>query len=711
MINMKHRRWVGVGLLCACLLALPDVPALAQSSAVHVQPLAIPAPQTVRLFTEQSPTHPLLPTTTQTTNGWQGTYTVDGFTITVTSYSGAWASHLMTGEPISYLITVQDGSTPVAFYWTNATTASYTTIPVVGGQAYNSTQHVLRVTIAALKTGVGGQITIPFTIWTNPATNPQKHHVLVQIPLPPVEGVTITNPNLYVANAEWSDTALGIPRLWTEQRHTPIVAIYTNGQLPDTTWLQAQQQWLHEPMPTVNTILLAGATTSMQDSQTLLESNLDLQAVANADPYATIDVVAVPSTRGIIPFLQWLVQNPHITVATISYDMWGYTSAQMQTIQALVNQVLANGTTIMLASGDTGPSVLQGANADQLDQLHGIVKVGGLDATPYQSQWSAKGWAGAYLHYAPSSMQSISYASTGAPNQVSMVPDIAGEAGGWGYPVWLSQGPWVTVVLGTSIAAPLNAGWYAAAWATENTTQALTPSQIRQLPASDFLQAGWGSNGPYVVTPGWNPVTGFGQLNWAQWAQPYVPPTYTRTEGAISVHGWPIAYQNGWPENTVAPGWHGLLIVTPPSKQPLTQWWVETNGHWQMVQNYSATPQYALPALPAGTTRIVIAALSASQVAHHQWSDATFWHGTLNVESAVTATVTNSNQLTATSQNITDPVYQAWGDSPAGWIPLGAYTPTPHWILPTGVTRVVVYSKPAGASAPAGSVWTTQSVS
>ncbi len=121
--------------------------------------------------------------------------------------------------------------------------------------------------------------------------------------------------------------------------------------------------------------------------------------------------------------------------------------------------------------------------------------------------------------------------------------------------------------------------------------------------------------------------------------------------------------------------------ASDPGGTPAYQWWVEEpNGHWAIGQNYSTDATFHLSTPSAGDYVVVVDVLDQQAVAQHDWSQAqsTAPDGVF-VNSTVSATVSGETAgqpvtLSAVAQNIYDPLYQFWVESPSGtWSQSGPY--------------------------------------
>lgn len=138
------------------------------------------------------------------------------------------------------------------------------------------------------------------------------------------------------------------------------------------------------------------------------------------------------------------------------------------------------------------------------------------------------------------------------------------------------------------------------------------------------------------------------------------------------------------------------------------QFWVETPaGVWRDAQNYSPDPAFTLSTPSAGDYLVAVDVLNQAQVAAGDWSqvqttlpDAVFVNSSVGVTSSAPPAgvpVGQAVTLTAQAQNITQPLYQFWVESPRGqWTQSGAYQSRPTFTFPVteeGAYHYVAYAK------------------
>lgn len=160
------------------------------------------------------------------------------------------------------------------------------------------------------------------------------------------------------------------------------------------------------------------------------------------------------------------------------------------------------------------------------------------------------------------------------------------------------------------------------------------------------------------------------------------------------------------PTGFVTPG--TSLQYTLSSSVPMRyQFWLQNaQGVWRMVQNYSSETSLKLGTLAPGSYTVAGYAMTAAELANHDWSAATVRTaiievgGSVAVTSTGNATVGSPQTFDATSQNVLQPQYQYWLKTPQGqWIQSGAYQNGMFQFTPQepGTYEVVAYAKPQNA--------------
>lgn len=516
----------------------------------------------------------------------------------------------------------------------------------------------------------------------------------------------------------------------------PPVAVYVQGQIPSMTDLQTLMTQEGLPVPPVQFQYFNGATSTMTDSGTQLESNLDVQALASVDPGAPIEEYVYPANTTTDPFVSMLTtlsQQSTVKIASFSYGFYGESASTVKTLVAACN---AEGITLIDGSGDNGAWATASGDPGPVgvgstDGQSGITTVGGLDLAS-RATFSgsgnlagvsypaiAKAWGGDYLNGLPLAVAQAytapNAASTGGyglaaipswqqgflPSTASGigVPDISSLAGDPGLQGEL--GGQSEFFGGTSLAAPLTAGWLADAedfMGNGTTGLGNINPQIFQAAANhpaDFIQAQWGTNGVYSVTSPnagtWNPVTGLGQPIWDRLALLWdtaAPATFTVSSAVSSIKmGQSVSYTvtavNAAGNTAAFTGNVSLSSTDPKAIYPATVALNQGTGSFSVVY-HTAGSQTMTVTGPTGSTPGVSSAIMITSA--------------FTLLGSGPMTVGHPLTLSATGSGLTAPVYQFWIQNPATqqWSSSGAYRSsnldTVTETVP-GTYRVAVFAK------------------
>lgn len=141
---------------------------------------------------------------------------------------------------------------------------------------------------------------------------------------------------------------------------------------------------------------------------------------------------------------------------------------------------------------------------------------------------------------------------------------------------------------------------------------------------------------------------------------------------------------------------------------PLYQFWYEgPNGNWHGT-NWSTNNTFSLPPLQQGSYEVVVYAMDKGQSVPVN-SEGTNTNQFVNVDSSATLTAPSLTNVapgttltfTASSKNLTDPVYQLWIQLPDGsWIASGDYQSSPTFTYTAPVAgdyHAVLYAKDLNA--------------
>ncbi len=513
------------------------------------------------------------------------------------------------------------------------------------------------------------------------------------------------------------------------------VALYVQGQIPNMSDLQQLMTQENLPMPSVNFYYEDGASPSMSNASDSSESNLDIQALASIDPGVPIEEYVFPSKDPIDPlasFLNDLTQQSVAKVASISYGFFGTDSSA---ITPLVDACIAEGITIVNASGDQGAwntgSDPGPIGISQMNAQPGVLSVGGLDIassaqfdqsgnmTSVNPMLVTKAWGGNYLaglptaiaqaYTAPNAASSGGYGPNPIPAWQSPflpatasgigAPDISALAGIPGF-LGIAGGHQIAMG-GTSLAAPLSAGWLSLAenFAGQSTGLGNVNPWLYHIATShpnDFTQAQWGSNGVYHVGSSesgtWNPVTGLGLPNWYQLAESLS--SNVATHLVIQPSQADVTIGQRLTMNVKALDTSGSATGNLPGSIVITS----TDSHAILPSTLSlkeGVGQFSVVFNTPGTQKITVAIENHGKTLFEASTSVTVDGIGLSlpdnppIGTAVTIRATGGNSPTE---------YQFWMQNPATkqWTSSGPFTSRPYWSVKEavpGVYRVLLYVK------------------
>lgn len=349
--------------------------------------------------------------------------------------------------------------------------------------------------------------------------------------------------------------------------------------------------------PTPQTILVDGYNGAAGGGQ--VEVELDIEIVNAIAPKALVQVYEGPnSDAGVVDTYQRIATDNTSKVVSVSWGMCELdsTSAEMNSMHTVFQQMATQGQSVFDASGDSGAYDCKpngGANANKLavdspanDPL--ITGVGGTKLTLSGSSWgsevvwgttanSSGGGGGISTFYTRPSYQVGTGVDTAAKRQV---PDVSGDADpASGYSVYSFNGTsnaWFPVG-GTSAAAPLWAGIAAlnnqyagtkghAILGQANVALYALFNGTQTLPAFHDITSG--NNLFYAATAGFDKATGIGtpnaynlvhDLNDGTIVPPPCPPTCPPT--TLQNGGFESGNAN-WTETSV--GGYEIVATTLP---------------------------------------------------------------------------------------------------------------------------------------------------
>lgn len=284
-------------------------------------------------------------------------------------------------------------------------------------------------------------------------------------------------------------------------------------------------------VPHVTAVSVNGASVTTPDGQGGdLEVALDQESLLAVAPAAAqrVYVTTNDSVGGIAVWdriLQDVRDGVRITAVSTSWGMCEryFPQAEVDAVEQDLSALAGLGVTVFAASGDSGADDCGSApGVDYPASSPEVVGVGGTDltatATGYrETAWDGSGGGVSTVFTRPAWQQSV---GTGFGSG-RLVPDISSEADpADGLAVLDSAydpGHWLQVG-GTSLAAPTQAGLYAATLAAAGHPDGALVEAHKALyaaPASGFRDVTSGNNGGYATKTGYDLVTGRGAPQWS----------------------------------------------------------------------------------------------------------------------------------------------------------------------------------------------------
>ena len=490
----------------------------------------------------------------------QQTTAANGDVVSIMSWNSLAATQVPAGLPINLFVTVQDpqGNFLPIDNVTNLNDAFRSLISFGPSAMPDSSNTLWQVPIAAFKDVAQDD---PLSLQV---VLPSGDSLNASFRLPAFTGAATV---LTALDAQQLNTLSGMKVVPSNPGPIALFAIGSPPSLSDLALYLGQNTNGATGLPQVTFKYEDGAFAKEYGQQAdSEESQLDIEAAAGAAPGAPISDYVFPENDNndpLISFLTELSQQSTCKVASLSYGFFG---EDENTLSVLMNTLTAEGVTVIEASGDQG--AWNGGNdpgpigLSSLEQVPSVLSVGGADiAAPAKTDANGNttaitgpiisdAWGGDFLNGIPVAVaQAYTHAnaaSSGGYSTITPIPAwqssfLPASASGFGVPIISSlagypglsgylQGQNV-IFGGTSLAAPLTAGWLSeteAALDFTNEGMGNINPLIFQAATSDpaiFNQALWGQDGYYTVTASqsgsWNPLTGLGMMNWGQLLNDY----------------------------------------------------------------------------------------------------------------------------------------------------------------------------------------------
>ncbi|MCL5116933.1 MAG: protease pro-enzyme activation domain-containing protein [Firmicutes bacterium] len=575
----------------------------------------------------------------------QQTTASNGDVVSVMSWNPLVKTSVPAGLPLNLFVTVEDPQgnfLPIS----NVGNVNDTVQSLVsyGAAAMPSTSNTLwQLPIAAWQDVAAGD-TLTLQVTLNDGTN-----LNASFPLPAFTGpATALSP----LTGQQMNAFSGLKSF---PAHLGAVALFTVGAPPSQSDLSLflGQNTTVQGNPPITFHYEDGATASeagqTSDSE---ESQLDLEAVAGAAPGAPIEEYIYPENDNNDPLISYLTDLSQQSTAKIASLSYGFYGEDPSTLTTLMNALTAEGITFLEASGDQGAwngGIDPGpVGLSSLEQVPSVLSVGGMDlAAPATTDASgsttaitgpaiAKAWGGDYLNGIPvgaaGAYTNLNAATSGGYSSTTPIPSwengfLPSGATGFGVPIIATEAGYPglsgylqgqnVVFGGTSLAAPLTAGWLDDVESLLNLTSTgmgdINPLlfQAAKANSSMFTQALWGADGVYSIANAksgtWNPMTGLGMVNWQQFIAQYYSLVPSGSPSASLAT--PVANpQSGNPISVVA--------QVGDIAEPHYQFWVESpqNQSWHSLGAYSTTPTATFTPNVPGTWTVKVFVKGANGV-------------------------------------------------------------------------------------------------
>jgi uncharacterized protein YjdB len=280
--------------------------------------------------------------------------------------------------------------------------------------------------------------------------------------------------------------------------------------------------------PKVIVVGINGATNrpNSNDNGATMENTLDVETIGGACPSANLTIIlyiAPNSFNQFAPLFNYMYST-NVTVNGVNYKpnliscSWGapeiyYSSSQLSSINSILETITNAGITICAATGDYGSNNGVGGTGNYVDFPSSnpyITAVGGTtlfcpnnvyDGLTVETAWSSGGGGISAIYSKPAYQSRLS-------GTMRMTPDIASLSDPSTGVIFIVNGQ-LTVIGGTSVAAPTIAGFLAAI----RYTQFVNPLLYQAPYSTCFHDIVRGSNGSYFANIVYDNCTGLGSIN------------------------------------------------------------------------------------------------------------------------------------------------------------------------------------------------------
>ena len=279
--------------------------------------------------------------------------------------------------------------------------------------------------------------------------------------------------------------------------------------------------------PKVIVVALPGARNAPNnnDGGATMENTLDVETIGAACPTSTLTIILyiAPNSLSAFPTLLNYIRNTNVTVAGVNYKpnmiscSWGapevyFPSSLLTSMNAAFSALNAANINVCAATGDNGSNDGVGGPGKYVDfpSSHpNVTAVGGTslvcptgtyDSRTVESAWSSGGGGFSAVYAKPAYQRAL-------PGTMRATPDIAFLADPNTGVVFMVNNQYY-VIGGTSVAAPIMAGYLAALV----TTRLINPI-LYVAPSTCFHDIVRGSNGAFSAKTGYDNCTGLGSIN------------------------------------------------------------------------------------------------------------------------------------------------------------------------------------------------------
>jgi uncharacterized protein YjdB len=284
--------------------------------------------------------------------------------------------------------------------------------------------------------------------------------------------------------------------------------------------------------PKVIVVPINGATNSpsMSDGGSTMENTLDVETIGGACPSSNLTIIMYisPNTLDQFPVLLNYMYNTNVTVNGVNYKpnliscSWGapeiyYSSGLLSSMNSILSTLTSAGINMCAATGDNGSNDGVGGVGNYVDYPSSnsyTTAVGGTrlvcpnnvyDSSTVETAWTSGGGGVSAIYSKPSYQSVLSGTNRSLPDLAALADPNTGV-------VFLINGSYY-VVGGTSVAAPIIAGFLASIRCARFINPLIYQIAVSSSGSSCFHDLTGGSNGAYSARSGYDECTGWGSIN------------------------------------------------------------------------------------------------------------------------------------------------------------------------------------------------------